>query len=854
MATPESFWRAAFVESAQPLVALDWRGVFATWNDSFSGFFRSLAGVEAERFEGSFYELVREREGIRLDYFAAELFLGARQQVEIETPFVDAAGVRRWIAAKLSVIEPGGHEAANANRFLLCAFEDVTDRTAKEKILVAAKEEAERATQTKSLFLANMSHEIRTPIQTILGVLELLGETQLDGEQADYTAQIGFSADVLLALINDILDFSKIEAGKLSLEAADFNLRDLTGQSVDLLALDAHRKGLELLLDIEDEVPSVLRGDATRLRQILINLLKNAIKFTNSGFVGLFVARKVEAEREWLRFEVRDTGIGIPEDLRQKLFTPFYQADMSAVRRAGGTGLGLAISRHLVELMEGSIGVLPHEPSGSIFWFEIPVVLPEFAEEPPLPLLDLETKRLLVVDDNEEARSITRRIAARNGWETELAASGAEALISLRKAAAAGRAYDVCLIDQDMPSMDGWRLASEIHGDQAIPKTRLVLMVPAGTMGQNAKMKLLRWFAAYISKPVRPQALLDALEGVGEEESEAAFELDEDEAIGEGEEGKNDSFRGASGESRGHREIQADKTPPPFKADILVAEDHEVNRELFSLILGKLGLRVDEARDGQEAVEKATERLARSGTYDVILMDIFMPRLDGYEAAKELRKRGWKGPIIAVTASVLKGELDKCLESGMDAILVKPFRKADLEAILSTWLPASRGGRAPERGSLAHPQPQSVQPTGLHEDGTVSSRKAKGETPADSKAEPGPGLDKEIFDWDRALETFLGQESTVRNLLERFEAKVRKQLGELSEALERRDFVAFREAAHSIKGAAWNLSAQRLGDAARDAETAGKQGDDQGAVMALTALGNAFDDFAHALRNLGLAD
>ncbi|HUX41847.1 MAG TPA: response regulator [Rectinemataceae bacterium] len=852
MATPESFWRAAFVESAQPLVALDWRGVFATWNDSFSGFFRSLAGVEAERFEGSFYELVREREGIRLDYFAAELFLGARQQVEIETPFVDAAGVRRWIAAKLSVIEPGGHEAANANRFLLCAFEDVTDRTAKEKILVAAKEEAERATQTKSLFLANMSHEIRTPIQTILGVLELLGETQLDGEQADYTAQIGFSADVLLALINDILDFSKIEAGKLSLEAADFNLRDLTGQSVDLLALDAHRKGLELLLDIEEEVPALLRGDATRLRQILINLLKNAIKFTNSGFVGLFVARKVEAEREWLRFEVRDTGIGIPEDLRQRLFTPFYQADMSAVRRAGGTGLGLAISRHLVELMEGSIGVLPREPSGSIFWFEIPVALPEFAEEPPLPLLDLETKRLLVVDDNAEARAIAQRIAARNGWETELAASGAEALVCLQKAAAESRAFDVCLIDQDMPSMDGWRLASEIHGDQAIPKTRLVLMVPAGTMGQNAKMKLLRWFAAYLSKPVRPQALLDALEGLGDEESEAAFELEEGEDREEA--GGTGSRPAASDESKGRRDLRADKSPAPFKADILVAEDHEVNRELFGLILGKLGLRVDEACDGQEAVEKATERMAKSGTYDVILMDIFMPRLDGYEAAKELRKRGWKGPIIAVTASALKGELEKCLESGMDAILVKPFRKADLEAILTTWLPASRGGRAPERARMPQPRIQAAQATSPQEERPAPSRNGTGAAQADELPGAEPRPEKDIFDWERALETFLGQESTVKNLLERFVAKVRKQLGELSEALERRDFVAFREAAHSIKGAAWNLSAQRLGDAARDAETAGKQGDDQGAVMALTALGNAFDDFSHALRTLGLAD
>ncbi|MDA8409563.1 MAG: response regulator, partial [Treponema sp.] len=694
MATPDSFWRAAFEESPLPLVALDWRGVLATWNATFAGFFRELTGMEAERFEGSLFELVRAREGIRLDYFAAELFLGARKQIAIETPFSDAVGVRHWIAAKMSVIEPGGAEVANANRFLLCAFEDITDGIAKEKNLVAAKEEAERATQTKSLFLANMSHEIRTPIQTILGVLELLGETRLDGEQSDYTAQIGFSADVLLALINDILDFSKIEAGKLSLEAADFDLRELAGQSVDLLALDAHRKNLELVLDIGEDVPPLLRGDATRLRQILINLLKNAIKFTNAGLVGLFIEKRAEAGRHRLRFEVRDTGIGIPLELRERLFTPFYQADMSAVRRAGGTGLGLAISRHLVELMEGRIGVLPRSPSGSVFWFEIPQVIPEFAEETPLPLLDLEQRRLLVVDDNEEARSIAMKIATRGGWDATGAASGPEALQMLRASAAAGSAFDVCLVDQGMPAMDGWRLASEIHGDPTIPATRLVLMVPAGMMGRDAKMKLLRWFAAYLSKPVRPQALLDAIAPSAEDPTTKDIPITLDLASPFETRAQDPEESAAQTHGLPRQKAPTDAT---FDADILIAEDHEVNRELFSIILGKLGLRVEEARDGQEAVEKALARNREGKPHDLILMDIFMPRLDGYEASMELRRKGWKGPIIAVTASALKGELEKCLESGMDAILLKPFRKAELGVTLSTWLPASKGGKAPER-------------------------------------------------------------------------------------------------------------------------------------------------------------
>ncbi|HUX38999.1 MAG TPA: response regulator [Rectinemataceae bacterium] len=836
MATPETLWRAAFVESSLPLVALDWRGVFALWNDSFAAFFRDIAGSEPERFQGSFYELVKERGGLRLDYFAAELFLRAKNRISVETPFLDAKGNRRWIEARMSVIEPGGTEAANANRFLLCNLDDVTDRVAKERQLVEAKEEAEQATRTKSLFLANMSHEIRTPIQTILGVVELLGETGLDGEQADYAAQIGFSADVLLALINDILDFSKIEAGKLNLEAADFDLPGLIGQSVDLLALDAHRKGLELVMDLGEGVPALLRGDATRLRQILINLLKNAIKFTSEGFVGLFVGKISDEAGERLRFEVRDSGIGIPEELRQRLFTPFYQADMSAARRAGGTGLGLAISRHLVELMEGSIGVLPREPEGSVFWFEIPLTLPEFAEDAPLPLLDLEERRLLVVDDSEEARSIALRLAARGGWDAVGVASGAEALEALREAVAAARPFEACLVDQAMPKMDGWRLASEIRDDPGLAEVRLILMVPAGTMGRDSKMKLLSWFSAYIPKPIKPTSLIDALESGGR-----------------------------TGESEGTSSRDRETGRPRsegFEAEVLIAEDHEVNRELFGIILGKLGLRVDEARDGMEAVEKATRRAAEGRPHDLILMDIFMPRLDGYEASRELRKKAWAGPIIAVTASALKGEREKCIEAGMDDVLLKPFRKADLETILATWLPASKGGRAPEREMLPTAPAQKAKASRPAEpmDGAAQPAKpmagrasfAMPAAEAPPRAEPSDygAIDPEVFDFEHALETFLGQEGTVRSLLGRFEAKVGSQLAELSAALERRDFESFRETAHSIKGAAWNLSARQLGDAARDAETAGRQGDDQGAVMALTALGAAFGAFARALRDL----
>ena len=819
MTLPENIYRAAFEQPSTPMAVVNKGGLLAVWNAAFASLFRSLSGTDPERLRGSFFDFVTEHGSQSLDYYAAELLLGGKPSASMEARMSAMDGTERWLRFALSRIEaPALAEGRVPERFILCLIEDVSDRVTREARLTEAKEEAEKATQTKSLFLANMSHEIRTPIQTILGVVELLQETSLDTEQADYAKQVRFSADVLLGLINDILDFSKIEAGKLELETADFDLRACVNQSVDLLVMDAHRKGLEVLEDIDETLPSLVSGDQARLRQIIVNLIKNAVKFTKEGCISIVLRRARSRGGATIRFEVQDTGIGMSQAVRDRLFTAFYQGDVAAARKAGGTGLGLAISRNLVELMGGDIGVLPNEPEGSVFWFEIPLAAPAFSS-PPQPIQAAARARLLVVDDHPGARVFAARSARAAGYLVSEAASGEEALVALRDAASRGEAFDLCLIDQNMPRMDGWRLASEITGDTAINGVRLVLMVPEGTMGGDTKMKLLRWFNAYVSKPLRPAILLETLG--------KAVSSDVD-------------LEGA--EAPGGEKPRGEERPETFPCRLLLAEDHEVNRELFTLLLSRLGCSVSTAQDGQEAVEMATEAMRQGHSFDIILMDIFMPRMNGYEASAALRRNGYLGPIIAVTASALKGEREKCISVGMSDVLIKPFEKNDLRRILRAWLPGAAGERKAPTGGAEAPARCADPNDAIADLEPVEELAGPG-----AEAEAGAPADPSVFDWEGVLDTFLGQKETVVRLLERFSAKARCQLGELDAALAMDDLDGFREVAHSIKGAAWNLSSRNLGDAALAAETAGRNRDGAAARAAREALGKALDAFDRAI-------
>jgi PAS domain S-box-containing protein len=639
---------------------------------------------------------------------------------------------------------------------LFVLYDDIGEEVRARAALREARDAAERVAQMRSSFLANMSHEIRTPLNAILGLAELMLDGDLTGEQRRSLGLIESSGESLLALLNDILDLSKIDAEGLQLETVAFDLPKLVDSTVGLLAVRAREKNLELLADVGVSVPVRVRGDPTRLRQVLTNLLGNAIKFTNEGEVLVSLRRMaLEDGIARIRFAVRDTGIGIPEDKRTAIFEPFGQADLSMTRKYGGTGLGLTIATRLVGMMGGALQVESEVGRGSEFSFA--VSFPVEASV-PAPLLSpgavrLSGLRMLIVDDNASNRRIVREMLAAVGVSVDEATGADEGLGVLHRAGRTGAPYPLVILDAQMPMRDGFQLAQDVRADPALRTTRLLILTSAAQRGDAQRCRELG-IRGYLTKPVSRADLLDAVAGVLGSEEGADSELPE--------------------VVTRHRIAESRRA-----LHVLLAEDNTVNQEVAATMLRKRGHRVDVAANGVEAVDRA-----RRTCYDVVLMDIQMPEMDGLDATRTIRAlEGCNDlPIVALTAHALPDERERCLASGMNAYLAKPFKAWELFAAAEGW-------------------------------GSRSAAPAKTEGP--------PPVD---LDWFRKEMEAAGAGDAVEGIMDAFQENASRRIEAITRAVASSETAEVARLGHAFKSSAAQLGAHRLAAALQELEVAGKQG------------------------------
>jgi len=775
---------------------VDLAGSFTFFNPSMC----LILGYPGEEMPGMNNRVFMDPENAKKVFLAFnEIYVAGTSTKGFEWEIIRKDGARRHLEVSVSLIASPGEKPTGFRGIA----RDVTERkmieielkkhrehleemiTARTNELAEAMRKAEFASIAKSEFLANMSHEIRTPMNGVIGMIGLLLDTDLDGDQRRYAETVRGSGESLLTILNDILDFSKIEAHKLDLEILDFDLRTLLDDFAALLALRAHDKGLEFICAAAPDVPTYLRGDPGRLRQVLNNLAGNAVKFTSQGEIAVRASLVSETGDEALiRFSVKDTGIGIPEQNQGLLFQKFTQADASTTRKYGGTGLGLAISKQLAEMMGGEIGIVSAEGQGTEFWFTARFAKQAEREHPLETPAGICGVHVLVVDDNATNREVLMAQFKAWGVRSEETTNGPMALQALYLAQDAGDPFQIAILDMQMPGMDGATLARMIKTDEKLKDTRLVLCSSLGQRGDAKRVQEIG-FAAYLVKPVRHGEIIDCLSAV----------LAETTAV------------------RQEQPLVTRHTIRELRRGvvrILLAEDNITNQQVALGILKKMGLRADAVANGAEAV-KALEILP----YDLVLMDVQMPEMDGFEATCQIRNphsavRNHRIPIIALTAGAMQGDREKCLEAGMNDYVAKPISPQALAEALEKWLP---------REAAAAPK----QATGKPEEAVLVSAEAS---------------EVQVFDMAGMMARMMDDEDLARTVVGGFLEDLPKLIKALKGYLEAGDVPGTERQSHTIKGASANMGGEALRKVAFEMEKAAKAGDMKSVADRLPELEN----------------
>ncbi len=743
----EERFRSIFENASAGMVTVSPEGRFLQVNPAFC---KWLGYSEKELLQMALFDVTHPDDLDKSRMALREVTAGGKSTVELEKRYVRRDGRLVWGHISSAWL----YDADGKPLYGVSLIQDVTERKRAVEELARARDSALEQANLKSQFLANMSHEIRTPMNGVLGYLGLLASRGFGDEQEmmEFVRGAKSSAESLLILINDILDFSKIEAGKLSIESIEFDLRSVVEDTASLLAPKAEQKGLELACLVEFGVPLALKGDPTRLRQILINLAGNAVKFTEKGEIVIRASLLEEDEQAArIHFSVKDTGIGIPMEKHHLIFQSFTQVDGSSTRRFGGTGLGLAISKQLVELMGGSIGFQSEPGKGSDFWFEA-ALSKNLAARPRLLNADIRNAAVLIVDDNGVNRDVLCRMVESFGCRSFSAGGSAEAMKILQTQLALGDPIRAAIIDFQMPNENGEELAKKIKSHPALEPTFLILLTSVGTRGDAARAKA-AGFAASLHKPVKQSQLLEGITAVlgrstGEEAEQPLITrhwLEE-------------AKRGGS---------------------ILLAEDNPVNQAVAEAVLTRAGYSVVSVKDGREALEVLAAR-----DFDLVLMDVQMPEMDGMEATREIRKMAGpksKIPILAMTAHALSGDREKCLKAGMNDYVSKPIEPLELKEAIERWM-----ARKPVFSS-----------------GAAASGKKRAAAPVD---------------WARLEQSSGGDEEFRRRLTEVFLFDCEDRLLRLKAALSAGDFGQAAREAHSIRGAAANFGAAGLSGLAASLE------------------------------------